>query len=182
MRMQAHVRTLVSEAEFLALPESTDKIELLDGEVIVSPSPTFWHQEVLRRIVLSLGQWATQRGARVTIGQAPLDVRFQQGRILQPDAFVILDVVPRDQSGPLARVPEICIEVLSTDRVYDRVTKRMIYAQAGVQEYWVVEPAGLIERFSGPNLAQIEELRGHLTTPLLVGYDLDLDDLFRVTE
>jgi Uma2 family endonuclease len=91
-------------------------------------------------------------------------------------------VVPRDQSGPLSRVPEICIEVLSTDRVYDRVTKRMIYAQAGVQEYWVVEPAGLIEHFSGPNLARIEELRGHLTTPLLAGYDLDLDELFRVTE
>lgn len=180
--MQAPVRTLVSEAEFLALPESTDKIELLDGEVIVSPSPTFWHHEVLQRLVFSLRHWAMQVGARVTIGQAPLDVRFQQGRILQPDAFVILDVVGRDQVGPLSRVPEICIEVLSTDRVYDRVTRRMIYAQAGVQDYWVVEPAGLIERFSGPNLAQVEELRGHLTTPLLGGYDLDLDELFRVAE
>ena len=102
--MQAPLRTLVSEAEFLALPESTDKVELLDGEVIVSPSPTFWHQEILRRLVLSLGHWAMQAGAKVTMGQAPLDVRFQHGRILQPDAFVILGVVPRDQAGPLSRV------------------------------------------------------------------------------
>ncbi len=123
-----------------------------------------------------------QAGAKVTIGQAPLDVRFQHGRILQPDAFVILGIVPRDQAGPLSRVPEICVEVLSNDRVYDRVTKRMIYGQAGVREYWVVEPAGLIERFSGPNLAQVEEVRGRLTTPLLGGYELDLDELFRVAE
>ena len=62
------------------------------------------------------------------------------------------------------------------------MTKRMIYGQAGVREYWVVEPAGLIERFSGPNLAQVEEVRGRLTTPLLGGYELDLDELFRVAE
>jgi hypothetical protein len=37
----------VSEKEFLDLPESTDKIELVDGEVVVSPSPTYWHQEIL---------------------------------------------------------------------------------------------------------------------------------------
>lgn len=178
--MQAHRRTLVSEAEFLALPESTQKVELLDGEVIVSPSPTFWHQEVLRRILLSLGQWAAGQAVPVTVGQSPLDVRFGPDRILQPDAVVILGPVPRDQVGPIARSPEICVEVLSTDRVYDRVTKRFIYAQAGVHEYWVIEPAGLIERFSGPELTQVEEIRDRLTSPLLAGYEVDLEALFRM--
>src|SRR5262245_26365847 len=127
--MQPRRRTLVSEAEFLSLPESTQKVELLDGEVIASPSPTLWHQELLQRLIVSLREWAARAGAKVTIGQAPLDVRFEPGRVLQPDAFVILDVMPRDQAGPLTRVPEICVEILSTDRVYDRVTKRMIYAR-----------------------------------------------------
>lgn len=178
--MQAHQRTLVSEAEFLSLPESTQKVELLDGEVIVSPSPTFWHQEVLGRLLFSLRQWAGMRGASVTIGQSPLDVRFQPNRILQPDAFVILGVVPRDHVGPIGRAPEICIEVLSSDRVYDRVTKRFVYAQAGVREYWVVEPSGLIERFSGPELTRVEEIRDRLTTPLLEGYELDVVELFHM--
>ena len=41
----------VSEAEFLSLPESNQKAELVDGEVMVSPSQSYWHQEVLVRIV-----------------------------------------------------------------------------------------------------------------------------------
>lgn len=178
--MQAHRRTLVSEAEFLALPESTQRVELLDGEVIVSPSPTFWHQEILRRILFSLGQWAARQTHPVTVGQSPLDVRFGPDRILQPDAFVILGAIPADHAGPIARIPDLCVEVLSTSRLYDRVTKRFIYAQAGVREYWVVEPAGVVERFAGPELTQVEEIRDRLTSPLLAGYELDLDALFRI--
>ena len=42
---------------------------------IVSPSPTYWHQEILRRIVFALGDWASRRAQPVTIGQAPLEIR-----------------------------------------------------------------------------------------------------------
>jgi Uma2 family endonuclease len=175
MGMQVHRRALVSEAEFLALPETTGKTELLDGEVIVSPSPSFWHQEVLGRLIVALRQWA--HGRAVTVGQAPLDVRFERNRILQPDAFVILESIPPDHQGPIDRVPELCIEVVS-DRVYDRVTKRLIYARSGVVEYWVVEQAGLVERFSGAELAVVEEIRDRLTTPLLDGFELDVATLF----
>jgi Uma2 family endonuclease len=177
--MQVQRRTLVSEAEFLALPESTQKIELLDGEVIVRPSPTYWHQQILIRLVFSLQQWAAGRSSPVTICQSPLDVRFQANRILQPDAFILLGAIARDHQGPIQQVPEICIEVLSTDRVYDRVTKRLICAGAGVSEYWVVEPAGLVERFSGQELVRVEEIRDRLTSPLLPGYELSMADLFR---
>lgn len=177
--MQVVRRTLVSEAEFLALPESTQKLELLDGEVVVSPSPTFWHQEILGRLLFSLRQWAAGLSAPVTIGQSPLDVRFQANRILQPDAFILLAAVAPDHQGPIERVPEICIEVLSADRVYDRVTKRFIYAQAGVHEYWAVDPAGLVERFFGDDLTWVEEIRDRLASPLLAGYELSLADLFR---
>ena len=49
---------------------------------------------------------------------------------------------------------------------------------------WAARISSLHRRSSsaGPNLAQVEELRGHLTTPLLGGYELDLDELFRVAE
>jgi len=43
------VTSLVTEAEFLARPESTHTIELIDGEVIVLPSPSYRHQKVLGR-------------------------------------------------------------------------------------------------------------------------------------
>jgi Uma2 family endonuclease len=172
-------RHLVSEEEFLALPESTDKIELIDGEVFLSPAPTVLHQEVLLRIVLALRTWASRQGGPVFVGLSPLDVRFAPDRILQPDAFLILDRIPLDWKGPIDRVPDLCVEVLSHDRKYDRVTKRLVYGASGVREYWVVEQAGLIERWTGSNLDVSEEVTGTLETPLLPGFALEMANLFR---
>jgi Uma2 family endonuclease len=172
--------TLVSEAEFLALPETMDRVELLDGEVVVSPAPTFGHQLTLRRLVTALDNWARGQAEPVTIGMAPLDVRFAPGRILQPDAFVVFGHIPREHRGPLDVVPPLCVEVVSNDRVYDRVTKRGIYATAGVRELWTIIPegVGLFERWTGANLMTREEIRGTIASPLLPGFTLDLAELF----
>jgi Uma2 family endonuclease len=175
---RAAARPLVSEKDFLGLPESTDKIELVDGEVVVSPSPTYWHQEILMRLVGALRAWAAKQKRQITVGQAPLDVRFAPGRILQPDAFVLFARVPRGHTGPIDKLPALCVEVLSDDRLHDRVTKRLLYAAAGVTEYWIVEPAGVVERWSGGGLARAEELRDRLTSPVLPGFSLDLRRLF----
>ena len=171
--------TLVSEEEVLALPESMDRVELLDGEVIVTPSPSPWHQELLSRIVVALRLWARSHPGPVYVGLAPLDVRFGAGRILQPDAFVVLDRVDVAVEGPLARVPEICVEVLSTNRAHDRLTKRFVFATAGVRELWVVEPSGLIERWHGQSLNEAEEVREALRTTLLPGFGLAIEELFK---
>jgi Uma2 family endonuclease len=170
---------LVSEAEFLSLPETVERIELIDGEVIVSPSPSYWHQEVLRRIVYQLGAWASNRSS-VTIGQAPLDVRFGSGRILQPDAFVLMERIPSGHEGPITATPALCIEVLSANRAYDRLTKRLIYGEAGVKEYWIVDPPRCVERWTGPQLGQVEELVDRLTSPLLPGFELAIATLFEL--
>ena len=77
---------LVSEAQFLALPESMEKVELLDGEMIVAPAQFVRHQDVVRRVVVALSNWAASRSEPLFVGQSPLDVRFGENRILQPDA------------------------------------------------------------------------------------------------
>ncbi|MGE0710389.1 MAG: Uma2 family endonuclease [Planctomycetota bacterium] len=172
-------RPLVTEAEFLSLPESLDRIELIDGEVIVSPSPTSWHQTLVVRLVRKLGDWAEAQEPPAFLGLSPLDVRFGPGRILQPDLFLLLGGFTPEQRGPIDRIPEVCIEVLSLNRVYDRVTKRQVYAQAGVKEFWAVETSGLIERWHGAGLELAEDLDQVLESPLLPGLRLDLVALFR---
>lgn len=172
-------RALISEDEFLALPQNSEKTELLDGEVILAPAPSFGHQEILARLVHALRKWAAQQRDGVTVGQSPLDVRFARGRILQPDAFVLLRPTPLSHKGPIADIPELCIEVLSEDRIYDRITKRLIYGTAGVQEYWVVDPVGVVDRWTGPGLGLHEVLSERLTTPLLPGFELEVPSLFR---
>ena len=89
-----------------------------------------------------------------------------------------LQEVSFDLEGPLDLVPELCVEVLSTNRAYDRLTKRLVYATSGVRELWLVEPSGSIERWSGQGLNEAEVLAERLTTPLLPGFELDVAALF----
>ncbi len=160
------------------MPTSLDKTELVDGEVVVSPAPSFRHQEILRRLVVALSLWAEGRSPRPTIGLAPLDIRFAPNRILQPDLFVLFAAIPSHHKGPLDRIPELCIEILSSDRVYDRVTKRILYAAAGIAELWIAEQEGPLERWTGASLKHSEELDRTVQTDLLPGFSLDLQRLF----
>lgn len=171
-------KAVMTEAEFLRLPESMNKVELLDGEVVVAPSPTFWHQEILRRVIVALSAWAESQARAVTIGQSPLDIRFAAGRILQPDAFVVFARIGRRHRGPIDRIPALCVEVLSENRVHDRVTKRLLYAAAGVKELWIIDTAGTVERWTGKGLTANEAVKRRLATPILPGFALEVRRLF----
>ncbi len=154
------------------------RMELIDGEVYVPPSPTYWHQETLSRIMTALRNWAATQTGPLTVCQAPMDVRFAPGRILQPDGFVLFSRVPQQHEGPIHQVPALCIEVLSTNRAHDRVTKRYIYAEAGVRELWTAEPAGFIERWSGDGLSRSETIQTVVRSPLLPGFELTLSTIW----
>ena len=169
---------LMTEDEFLALPVTKTKTELLDGELLREPSPGFGHQHEVGCVFLALSTWAATQAPRPDVCVSPLDVRFAPGRILQPDALVFLQPLARPVRMPIDRIPDLCVEMVSTRRSYDRVTKRLAYGEAGVAEYWAVIPElGFLERFHGPGLRLREELRDHLTTPLLPGFELNVKTL-----
>ncbi len=170
-------RLIVSEEEFLSLPESTEKVELVDGEVILSPSPSYRHQWILRQIVRALEDWAATQNREVTVGMAPLDVRFSPGRIMQPDAFVLFARIAPDHAGPISEVPALCVEVMSSNRAYDRMTKRLVYAEAGVAELWTIGTDGVVERWCGDRLSDSEVPVQYLTSPLLPGFLFAIDKL-----
>lgn len=129
----------VTEEEFLGLPESTERVELLDGEVIVAPSPLGAHQYTLGELFVQVRGWTRAHPpARVVL--APFDVRFGPDRILQPDLSLFVAGPPPDDEVPSRVIPEVVAEVLSQRRSYDRLTKRAIYLDAGVREYWIVDP------------------------------------------
>lgn len=164
----------VTEDEFLALPETMDRVELVDGEVLVSPSPTDRHQHLVVELTFALRAWCgAHPPAQVRV--APLDIRFGPDRILQPDVFVALGGI-QDPAMPLRLVPDIVVEVLSSHRTYDRITKRVLYAEAGVPEYWIVDPDERCVEVHTAGGSRVE--RAVLTSPLLDGFSLELATLF----
>lgn len=122
-------------------PEDGKRYEILDGELFVSPSPSLWHQEVLKRLFRVLDRELEQRGiAKVYF--APLDVILSPTRVVEPDLLV----VRKERFEILARhgvvgAPDLVVEVLSPSNTHhDRVRKRRFYARNGVREYWIADP------------------------------------------
>lgn len=167
---------LVSESDFLALPESNQHVELLDGEVYMPPAPSPMHQTVVGRVFREISTWADAR-APIFVGLAPLDVRLAPNRIVQPDVFVLRNGLT-SLDGPIGQIPDLVVEVLSQNRSHDRITKRLVYAQAGVSEYWIVDPADRsVELCSGLNT--IEVTRERALSRVFPDLAIDLSQLFR---
>jgi Uma2 family endonuclease len=129
-----------------------ERLELIEGEIVVTPSPAPMHQLVAHRLAVLLDHAivATDRGI---VMQAPVDVFLEEHNVPQPDLVVLLnDRLHLFGSTMIESAPSMVIEIISPssgDR--DRVTKRNLYARFGVPEYWLVDPDGRsIAIFSHP--------------------------------
>lgn len=77
----------------------------------------------------------------------------------------------------LDQVPVLAVEITSSNADHDRITKRLLYAEAGVPEYWVVDPAGAVEVFDGPGLRRRAWCAGVLVSPTLADLTVDVPRL-----
>jgi Uma2 family endonuclease len=125
-----------TQADLWAMPDDGRRYELLDGAIIMTPAPGKPHQWAAQQLFVLL-RAAAPPGLDVFM--APLDVVLATGDILEPDLMVITD---RDPHGKVVtEVPLLAIEVLSpSSRKRDVGDKLTAYRDAGVPNYWVVDP------------------------------------------
>ena len=131
-----------------ALPDDGKRYEVLDGELFVSPAPSWDHQRVVAQLLLLLSPHVEAHG----LGWAmisPADIEFSPRRLLQPDLFVVpaSERRPRDWRDVKALLLAVEVVSPSTARA-DRLRKRVIYQQQRVPEYWIIDPdARVVERW-----------------------------------
>ncbi|HYC50522.1 MAG TPA: Uma2 family endonuclease [Gemmatimonadaceae bacterium] len=140
-----------TEQEFYSARDAApygERWELVDGEVLVTPSPHWVHQDIVGRLHLLMAPYLQAHPVgRVFL--SPLDVRLEPGLVLQPDLLVVpLDELKR--RADVVRRLLLAIEVVSPGSArHDRVTKRPRYQRHHVPEYWVIDDSSqTVERWT----------------------------------
>ncbi len=112
------------------------RYELIDGVLVVSPSPRHAHQRAVGNLYLVLRAACPDH---LEVLLAPFDVALAGDTVMQPDLLVARrdEIAERDLPGP----PVLAIEVLSpSTRSFDLHTKKNRLLRAGCEHYWVVDP------------------------------------------
>jgi Uma2 family endonuclease len=133
------VRYPCTEEEYLALDYNL-LLEYADGFLEVLPMPTIFHQLILKFLCQELDAFVEARKLG-TVVPAPYRLQLRQGKEREPD---ILFIKSEHESGigkDFCTKADLVIEIVSeSNRRHDLVTKRGEYAQAGIPEYWIVDP------------------------------------------
>jgi Uma2 family endonuclease len=169
--------------DYMSTPEGT-RYQLLDGEMILAPSPTDKHQRLLANLYRAIYAFVDA----ASLGQvrfAPLDVVLSNHDVAQPDLlFISNERASVITEANVQGAPDLVVEILSPSTAeYDQGYKRALYARHGVREYWLVDPETesvevMVLGGEGLQTDEVYGSSGNLHSPLLESLSLDLHELF----
>ncbi|HET6400819.1 MAG TPA: Uma2 family endonuclease [Candidatus Kapabacteria bacterium] len=171
-------------ADYAKLPDSKERYELIDGELIMTPAPTFEHQDIIAFLIERLGSLVRAKRLGKVV-PSPTDVHATEHDVYQPDILFIrrenLGIV---REGAVHGAPDLVIEILSPSTgYYDLKHKKDVYQQIGVKEYWIVDPMDkTVECFlnspRGFETFFIGKQTGRAQSSVLPEFSIDLGELF----
>jgi Uma2 family endonuclease len=139
---------IYSYADYL-LWQFQERVELFKGTFFPMAAPSVYHQRYLRRLIVPIDSYLTGKPCELFV--APFDVRLPDSKrkpkfdgdiytVVQPDLCVICDATKLDQRGCLG-APDLMIEILSPGNTKKEMNNKFrLYEEAGVLEYWIIEP------------------------------------------
>ena len=172
------------EGDYLSL-DTNRLVELTDGFIEVMPMPDMRHQLCLDHLVESLKNFAKPKNlGRVLF--APFSVRIRPNKFREPDLMFMLAEHSERMGAKFWEGADLVMEIVSADAASqerDREKKRADYAEAGIPEYWIVDPQ--THRITVLKLQRSAyALHGEFgngqmaTSPLLQGFEVNVDGLF----
>ena len=176
-------KTKFTYEDYMQTPDDI-RYELLDGELILSPSPRTAHQRTSRKILTRLDDFVEENELG-EVFDAPYDVVLDNFNVVQPDIlFVSNERASIITDLNIQGAPDLVIEILSPSTARrDGTQKRDLYARYGVPEYWQAdtdaESVLVLTLQDGEYRVSGVYTKGQtLTSPLLEGFRLNVDDIF----
>ncbi len=133
--------SIYTEDDYYNLPESA-RAELIDGQFYAMAAPSRIHQAISGELFLVIGNYLKQKGGLCRVFSAPFAVKLFDSRktIVEPDISIICDPAKLTDKG-CSGAPDWIIEISSPGNPgHDYVRKLNLYMDAGVREYWIVNP------------------------------------------
>ena len=170
--------------DLLRMPDDGKRYEVIGGELIVNPAPRRDHQMIITNLDWILQQFLRASGWGIAFTH-PVDVYSGRNDIVQPDMIVIRQArlaIYRPE-GIVVEPPDLVVEVLSpSTRGIDLIRKMALYARAGVQEYWIVDPEERslhVHLLQGDQYVSIApDADGWFASPTLIGLRVDPAEVF----
>ncbi len=178
-----NVKSGLTYADYLKTSDD-ERYELLNGELILSPSPKEIHQYISGNLYFKIATFVRER----SVGKvyfSPFDVVLSDTNVVQPDILFISNerteiITPDNVRG----APDLVVEIFSPATAErDRSIKLDLYAQHGVQEYWMVDPDArtitvLLRGEGGFGVAGIYGEGQILRSPTLAAFSVALEEIF----
>jgi Uma2 family endonuclease len=170
------------------LPESSNRYEIIDGQLLMTRAPHWKHQKAIGQAYSLLNAWSCASKLGETVPTP--GVIFDDADNVIPDVVWISYerlAAGVDEEGHFTIAPELIVEVLSPgtqNERRDRETKLKLYAERGVQEYWILDwRIQQLEVYRRQNallhLMATLFATDILTSPLLPGFNCSVAEFFR---
>ncbi|MDL1956170.1 MAG: Uma2 family endonuclease [Candidatus Desulfofervidus auxilii] len=169
--------------DYAKLPEGAP-YQLINGELIITPAPTPYHQYISGNIYSILKEFVEKNN----LGQvyySPIDVYFEETETYQPDIIFIskerLNIIKETK---IEGAPNLIIEILSPATAYYDLRKKFkVYEKHGVKEYWIVDPEEKsIEIYINEKqkfiLVETKNKTGTIKSQLLKNFEIELEKIF----
>ena len=158
--------------------------QLIGGELVMTPSPTPFHQSISLNLSTVLAPFVKSAGFGKLFA-APLDVYLSDEDVYQPDLiFIRAERMREVRKDKLRIVPDLVVEVLSPSTAYyDLTRKKEIYCACGVTEYWVIDPEQetieiMIKRGDIYQTEKFLRKPASLESAMFPGFSMKLEDVF----
>ena len=179
----AAARNRYTYEDYCRLPEGAP-YQLIGGELVMTPSPTPYHQMVSMKLELQMAGFVLEKGLGIVL-HAPIDVYLEESETYQPDIIYIsnerLGIIEEKR---INGAPDLVVEILSpATGYYDLRTKFRAYEKSGVREYWIVDPQTRTvqvflrgeEKFV---LDQEAEQQGTVRSRVIAGLEIRVESIF----
>jgi Uma2 family endonuclease len=175
----------ITRSDYEAMPQGPPYFQVIEGDLIMSPSPRTSRQVIAGRIHSSLLRFL-EKPPLGEVFIAPLDVFLNDVNIYQPDVTFVSSrrrniVTEKGIEG----APDLVVEILSPGTArFDKGSKRKVYARKGVKELWMGDPdSKTVQKYQltqdAETPAAIHNLRSLVTSSLLPGLRLSVAAIFK---